>query len=85
MAPLLKSTAENIQSTVDLTGLTVAQYQESYALAVDTTQQVRKALLEIVAQLRLEIASERLPLVVWRIHDQIQTVTESLRWGVLRQ
>lgn len=83
--PQLKMTAEKVQSVVDSSGLTVAQYQESYALAVDTTQQVRKALLEIIAQLRLEIASERLPLVVWRIHDQIQTVTESLRWGVLRQ
>jgi hypothetical protein len=85
MATQLKLAAEQVQDIIDSPGLTVAQYQESYVLAVDTTQQVREALLEIIAQLRLEIASERLPLVVWRIHDQIQTVTESLRWGVLRQ
>ncbi len=85
MVPQLNSAAETMQRVVDSTGLTVPQYQESYALAVDTAQQVRKALLEVVAQFRLEIASERLPLVVWRIHDQILTVTESLRWGVLRQ
>jgi len=85
MAPQLKSAVENIQSVVESPDMTVTQYQESYALAVETTQQVRVALLDIVAQLRLEIASERLPLVAWRIHDQILTITESLRWGVLRQ
>jgi hypothetical protein len=85
MAPQLNAAAKSVQSVVDSTGLTVAQYQDGYALAVDTTQLVRAALLKIIAQLRFEIASERLPLVVWRIHDQILMITESLRWGVLRQ
>jgi hypothetical protein len=85
MAPQLKAAAENLREGAETNALTITRYQDNYALAVETAQNVRQRLLEIVAQLRLEIASERLPLVVWRIHDQIQTITESLRWGILRQ
>lgn len=86
IAPQLQSTAEVLQNTIDQpNGFTVEQYQQSYASAVATAQTSRESLLKFIAQLRIEIASERLPLVIWRIHDQIQTIAESLRWGVLRR
>ncbi len=85
VAPQLKSAADHLKEVIDSNVLTIYHYQKSYALAVETTRSTRAELLEIVAQLRLGIASERLPLVVWRIHDQIQSITESLRWGVLRR
>ena len=45
---------------------------------------VRESVLGAIAQLRLEISAGRLPLVIWRIHDQMQAISEGLRGGVLR-
>jgi hypothetical protein len=86
IVPQLKSAATTLQKTIDAPdSFTIEQYQQSYAAAVATAQSARESLLEVIAQLRLEIASERLPLVVWRIHDQVQAIAENLRWGVLRE
>jgi hypothetical protein len=86
IVPQLKTAATALQKTIDTPDdFTIEKYQQSYATAVATAQTARKSLLEVIAQLRLEIASERLPLVVWRIHDQVQAIAENLRWGVLRE
>jgi hypothetical protein len=83
--PQLLVAAEDLQSTISqVPGFTIEQYQQGYEEALTVAQNVREALLEVVAQLRLEMAAEQLPLVAWRIHNQIQEVAESLRWGVLR-
>jgi hypothetical protein len=63
---------------------TIEQYQTGYKTATETAQVARQPLLEAITQLRLAIGAEKLPLLVWRIHDQIQEVAETLRWGVLR-
>lgn len=85
VAPRLKSAGENLQQTISAPhGLTVVQYQQSYTNAVAAAQSARQLLLEVVARLRVEMASEKLPLVAWRVHNQIQEIVESLRWGVLR-
>jgi hypothetical protein len=85
IAPQLKSAAKAVQDALDSdSGLTTEQYQQNYAAAVTAAQTVRESLGKVLAQLRLEIASERLPLVTWRIHNQVQAIVESLRWGVLR-
>jgi len=81
----LKSAGKALQSTIDSPqGFTVEQYQQSYAQATLTAQETRQSLLEIIAKLRVEMASEKLPLVAWRVHNQIQEIAENLRWGVLR-
>jgi hypothetical protein len=86
IVPELKSAATALQKTIDAPDdFTIEQYQRSYTTAVAAAQSARESLLEIIARLRLEIASERLPLVVWRIHDQVQAIAENLRWGVLRE
>ncbi len=83
--PDLKSTAEALQKTIDTPqAFTIEQYRQRYAQTVNTAQSARASLLEIIAQLRAEIASETLPLVAWRVHNQVQEIAESLRWGVLR-
>jgi hypothetical protein len=85
IAPSLQSAADNLQRTLATSpGFTIGQYQQSYATAVDTARVARDALLEVIALLRLEIASGKLPLVAWRVHNQVQELAENLRWGVLR-
>lgn len=84
IAPALDTAARQIQAIVAAPSFTVRQYQQGYQTAIEVAQTSRQPLLAVIAQLRLEIASERLPLLTWRIHDQIQEIAESLRWGVLR-
>ncbi len=85
IAPSLQSAADNLQRTLASSpGFTIEQYQQSYAAAVATAQTARETLLKVIALLRLEIASEKLPLVAWRVHGQVQELAESLRWGVIR-
>lgn len=86
LAPALKSAATTLKRTIDAAGgFTVDQYQAGWATAVEAARAARPPLLKALAQLRLEIAAGRLPLVMWRVHDQVQEIVESLRWGVLRQ
>jgi hypothetical protein len=86
MVPQLKSAITTLESTLDPTSnFTVEQYRQSYAAAVATAQSARQPLLEIITRLRLEIGAERLPFITWRVHDQVQEIAETLRWGVLRK
>ncbi len=85
LAPDLKSTATALQSSLDSEqSFTLAQYQQNYQQAVQCAQSTRDSLLEIITELRVELTTEELPLVIWRVHNQIQEITEGLRWGVLR-
>ncbi len=84
MAPKLAETSQTLQNTVQPeVGFTIKQYQHSYAQALGAAEDIRLDLLTIIAELRLEITTEQLPLVMWRIHNQVQDIAESLRWGVL--
>ena len=86
IAPRLNSAAKAVQQAIEKTGeFTVEQYRQSYAAAVAAAQAAQEPLLDIIAQLRLEIGSEKLPLLLWRIHDQVCEILEALRWGVLRK
>ncbi len=86
IVPQLESAITTLEGTLDTTnGFTLEQYRQSYATAIATAQSVRKLLLEIITRLRLEIGSERLPFITWRVHDQVQEIAETLRWGVLRK
>ncbi len=87
VAHLLKTAATTLQqeqATQAPHDFSFEQYQQRYSRAVKAAQAARKPLLEIIAQLRLQIAAEQLPLVTWRVHDQVQAIADSLRWGVLR-
>lgn len=83
-APLNSAASLLKQTLASPNGFTVEQYQQSYTTAVIAARAVREPLLEAIALLRLEIAAERLPLVAWRVHNQVQEMAENLRWGVLR-
>ncbi len=84
MAGQLKTAAAALQQT--LAGpFTIEQYRQAHQLAVNAAQTAGAALGAIIAQLRLEIAAEQLPLVAWRLHDQTQTIADTLRWGILRR
>jgi hypothetical protein len=86
IVPSLKAAATALQQTLDSPGgFTIEQYRQSYTTAVAAARTAREPLLKIITRLRLEIASERLPLLVWRVHDQVQEIAESLRWGVGRK
>lgn len=85
IATQLQATTAKLQKVVDTSaGFTVAHYQATYQTAVEAARTARLTLLEMIAEFRLEIISEQLPLVVWRVHDQIEAIAENLRWGVLR-
>lgn len=85
IAPELKSAAETLQNVVkNPEGFTLQEYQQAYRTATATAETCRQRLLETVAKLRAEIALEVLPLVTWQVHDQVQSIVERLRWGVLR-
>jgi hypothetical protein len=81
--PQLESAAKTGQETVGASTFTIKQYQHSHTTVVTTAQAVRESLLKVIVELRLGIATERLPLITWRIHDQVQAIAESLRWGVI--
>jgi hypothetical protein len=51
---------------------------------VEAARTAQRPLLEVITELRHQLGADRLPLVVWRIHDQVQVIVETLRWGVLR-
>ena len=82
IVPQLEAAAKALQETVAGSTFTIEQYQQNYATAVTAVQTVRESLYQVLAKLRFEIASERLLLVTWRIHDQVQAMADSLRWGI---
>ncbi|MCP4289264.1 MAG: hypothetical protein GY792_33395, partial [Gammaproteobacteria bacterium] len=69
VAPNLKSATEKLQQMLDAPQtFTLDQYQSGYTQAVDAAHNTREILLDIIAELRIELATEKLPLVVWRVH-----------------
>jgi hypothetical protein len=85
LAPRLDSAAKSVRQTVENPeGFTAAQYQAAYTAAIEAAQTAREQLLSLIERLRTEIAAEELPLVAWRVHDQLQALAEGLRWGVMR-
>jgi hypothetical protein len=83
--PVLTSAVDSLQPGLATSStFTLEQYLQGYATAVTTAEVARGPLLDLLALLRLEIAAERLPLVAWRVHNQVQEIIESLRWGILR-
>jgi hypothetical protein len=85
LAPQLDTAAKTVRQAAESSGgFTVEQYQQAYSAAVEATENVRQPLLALIGRLRAEIAAEELPLVAWRVHDQVQVLAEGLRWGVLR-
>ncbi len=87
IATQLKSVAESLQNTVTATKnlITVEQYQTCYNTAVNAAVDARTSLLAIIARFRSELSAGQLPLVTWRVHNQLQAIAEGLRWGVLRE
>jgi hypothetical protein len=85
IAPRLKEVADTLQQVVTSPApFVVADYQQSYAAAIAAARNAKEPLLPLIARLRLEIAAKELPLVLWRVHNQLQEIVETLRWGVLR-
>lgn len=80
----LKSAAKQLQERL-ANPLTLVEYRQARQDAVDAARSAIDSLLVVIEQLRLEIAGEQLPLVAWRLHDQAQTIAETLRWGVLHR
>lgn len=83
IAPVLQAAAESLQRTLAAPDFTIEQYRQNYTAAQSAARAARELLLELIALLRLEIAAERLPLLAWRVHQQVQEAAEGLRWGVL--
>ncbi|NJN94540.1 MAG: hypothetical protein HC875_10815 [Anaerolineales bacterium] len=84
IALVLQAAAESLQRTLAAPDFTIEQYRQNFTAAQSAARAAREPLLELIALLRLEIAAERLPLLAWRVHQQVQEAAEGLRWGVLR-
>lgn len=80
---VLQTAAESLQADLVAPNFTIEQYRQNYTAAQAAAHAAREPLLELIALLRLEIAAERLPLLAWRLHQQVQEAAEGLRWGVL--
>ena len=85
VAPRLNEVAGELgQLLAAPVGLSLAQYQQGYLAALAAARNAEEPLQQVLARLRLELAAAELPLVLWRIHNQVQESLDSLRWGVLR-
>ena len=84
VSPLNEAAASLPQLLESAEKLTVKQYQRRYAEAVTAAQTARQPLLKIITHLRLELGRHNLPLTLWPVHDQVQELVETLRWGVCR-
>ncbi|MEW5959126.1 MAG: hypothetical protein AB1801_15450, partial [Chloroflexota bacterium] len=85
LASALNAAAAGLHSKIGTPdSFTVEQYRQGYQTAVAAAQAARQPLLKIIAQLRHQLGSAQFPLLIWRIHDQVQEIAETLRWGVLR-
>ena len=80
----LEAAIKALSNSGDRENLTIEQYQQKYTHAVTAASYARQEMDHLVAQLRANIAAEKLPLVTWRIHDQIESISKRLYWGVLR-
>jgi hypothetical protein len=70
-APQLEAAAATLRTLAETPTL------EQYPI-ITATATARTALLEVIAELRLGLAAERLPLLLWRVHDQAQEIAEGL-------
>ncbi len=84
VAPLNEAAASLQQIVESAERLTVKQYQRSYTEAVTSAGTARQLLLEMIARLRLGLGRRDLPLALWSVHDQVQELAETIRWGVCR-
>lgn len=85
VAPRLNEVAGELRQLLAApAGLSLAQYQQGYMAALAAARNAEEPLRPVLARLRLELAAAELPLVLWRIHNQVQESLDSLRWGVLR-
>ncbi len=82
-APL--KTAASTLTAAAAPSLTLAEYRHNFEAATHAAHEARRALLPLLELLRLELFSEQLPLVAWRVHQQLLYLSELLRWGVLRR
>jgi hypothetical protein len=83
IVPLLKPATDQLKSTIETQSLTVEMYRQAYQAATIAAENARNRLLPLVSRMRLEMANEQLPLVTWQVHQELQSITEGLRWGVL--
>lgn len=81
----LKVAATSGQALIDAPdGFSLEEYRAAYQRAVEAARAAQTPLLKVIAELRRQIGADELPYVLWRIHDQVQEIVETLRWGVLR-
>jgi hypothetical protein len=86
LEPRLKSATTNLQDILETSdNLTIEQYRQGWDNATKSAIAARLPLLKMISYLRLQLGSEKLPLILWRVHDQVQEIVETLRWGVLRR
>jgi hypothetical protein len=79
----IKPAANSLKSVSEAPTLTIVQYQQAHSAAVDSAVQARQLVLPMITDLREAMAAEQLPLVTWRVHQQLQAITSGLHWGVL--
>lgn len=85
IAPRLNEVAGELRQLLAApAGLSLPQYQQGYLAALAAARNAEEPLRQVLARLRLELAAAELPLVLWRVHNQVQESLDSLRWGVLR-
>jgi hypothetical protein len=86
LGPQLEEAAAALRKlTEDPASFRLEQYQQGYQIAVTTAERCLESLSSLIGRLRSEIVSETLPLLMWRVHDQLLSLAGRLRWGVKRE
>jgi hypothetical protein len=86
LGPQLEEAAAALRKlTEDPVSFRLEQYQQGYQIAVTTAERCLESLSSLIGRLRSEIVSETLPLLMWRVHDQLLSLAGRLRWGVKRE
>jgi hypothetical protein len=79
----IKPTADDLKNLSQADTLTIAEYQQGHTKAIETAIQAQNMALPLIANMREAMANEQLPLVTWRVHQQLQAIATALQWGVL--
>jgi len=84
--PQLETAAASLRKIMaDPASFSLEQYQQGYKIAMTTADRCLESLSSLIAHVRSEIVAEMLPLLMWRVHDQLLSLAGRLRWGVKRE
>jgi hypothetical protein len=83
LGPPLTAAAAELEAVVNTPGgFSLNQYQQAHQAAAASAQTARTALLALIDSWRHALNTPEFPLLLWRVHNQLQDLAQTLRWGI---